>query len=180
MPRYKDRRLSLMDLVPRFESEPSSTHVRNAIGAIQRLEHDGIEFWDEDSDQLSRWREGVAVLSALLNQLGELRYGRKLDLATAQREFIQEFEHTTERMIQMIHSTSKHPNSDRRIDEITLWFGMIFRLSTYALVSYWIDDKTEELSVKITHDLTTGETTDEWSRNEMKVPRMYRRSTNKI
>ena len=61
-----------MDLVPRFESEPSWTHVRNAIGAIQRLERDGIAVWDEGSDQLSRWREGVTGLSILLNRLGEL------------------------------------------------------------------------------------------------------------
>ena len=181
MPRYKDRRSSLTDLVPRFESEPSSTHVRNAIGAIERLERDGVALWDEGSNQLSRWRDGYTELSAFLNELGKRRYGQKQDLATVLREFIQEFEHQTGRLFQILHdSTSGGPDNSPDVERIVLWFDTIYRLSTYALVSFWIDDKTEEVSMKITMNLTTGNTTDEWTRNEMKVPKNYRRSKERI
>ena len=180
MPRYKDRKTCLMDAVPRFEAEPSSTHVRNAIGAIERLERDGVALWDEGSDQLSRWREGYTEISVFLNRLGERRYAQKQDLATVLREFIQEFEHQTGRLFQMLYSTSEDPDNDPDVERIVLWFNTIYRFSTYALLSFWIDDKTEETNVKIKINLTERRTNVEWNRNQMNVPKDYRKSTKTI
>ena len=180
MPRFKERQLRLVDMIGRFETKPSSEHVRDALAAIGRLKDDGAAFLDEDSGQLFRWREGCTTLWTFLNRLGERRYVKKQDLATALREFIQEFEHSTGRMFQMLYSTSDDPDNDPDIERILRWFDLIYRLSTYALISFWIDDKTEEVSVRITMNLTTGKTTDEWTRNEMQVPKKYRRSAKKI
>ena len=180
MPRYRERQLRLMDCVSQFEDEPSSTHLRNAFAAIQRLERDGTALWNEGSRQLSRWREGYTALSDFLNQLGERRHGKRQDLATALREFIHEFEHTTGRMFQMLHSTPDDPDKDTNIERILRWFDLIYRLSTYAVISFWIDDKTEEESLEMTINLTTGTTTHKWTREEMRVPRKYRRSTKTI
>ena len=180
MPRYKERQLRLRDIVNRFEAESSSIHVRNALGAIDRLERDGTALWDESSDQLSRWREGYTALSVFLNRLGERRHVKGQDLATALREFIQEFEHTTARMLQMLHSTSDDPDNDTNIERILRWFDLIYRLSTYALISSWIDDKTEKDSLKMTVNLTTGTTTAERTREKMRIPKQYRRSTRTI
>ena len=180
MPRYKERQLRLTDIVNRFEADSSSMHVRNALGAIGRLERDGIALWDEGSDQLSRWREGYTDLSVFLNRLGERRHGKRQDLATALREVIQEFEHTTCRMRQMLHSTSDAPDNDTNIERILRWFDLIYRLSTYALISSWIDDKTEEESLKLMVNLTTGTTTQKRTKRKMQVPKKYRRSTRTI
>ena len=180
MSRYKERQLRLADIVSRFEAESSSIHVRNALGAIGRLERDGTDLWGEGSEQFSRWREGYTALSVFLNRLGERRHGKRQDLATALREFIQEFEHTTGRMLQMLHSTSDDPDNDANIERILRWFDLIYRLSTYALISSWIDDKTENESLKMTVNLTTGTTTQEWTREKMQIPKKYRRSTKTI
>ncbi len=74
--------------------------------------------------------------------LGELRYGKKQELATALSELTQESEHTTGRMLQMLHSTSDDPDDGPDTERITLWFDPIPKSSTYALVSFWIDDKS--------------------------------------
>ncbi len=67
MPRFKERQLQLVDLIGRFEANPSSTHVRDALSAISRLKDDGAKFWDEDSQELRRWREYCDVLWTFLN-----------------------------------------------------------------------------------------------------------------
>jgi len=51
-------------------------------------------------------------------------------------------------------------------------------LSTYALVSFWIDDKTEQLSIYIemTFDRTTGKTVtlEKKTLKPMRVPPQYK------
>ena len=174
MPRFKERQLQLVDLIGRFEANPSSTHVRDALSAISRLKDDGAKFWNEDSQELRRWREYCDVLWTFLNStLGQRRHLEKQDLATALREFIQEFEHSTGRMYQMLYSRS----NDLDIEHTLHWFDLVYRFSTYALISFWFDDKTEENSVKITINTTTWKTTQKWTRNEMQVPKQYRRAT---
>lgn len=182
---YKDRRLRLMDAVPSFEKEPTGTHLRNAYGAITRLMDDGSRFWPEDSSELRRWHKGCDELRQFLGGLGERRYTKGQDLATAQREFIQEFEHSTGRMIQMLYSKSGDFQVDSEVEQICRWCDLIYRLSTYALVSFWIDDKTEEMvtDIKITLDAESGKVTVEEKHRKtkaMRVPKAYRRSTKKI
>ena len=177
MPRFEDRKSSrLFDVIDRFEGVPSSTHCYNALGAIERLKEDGAAFWDEDSPQLRRWREACTTLWVFLNTLGNRRYE---DLATVLREFIQEFEHSTERMYQMLYSRDD-PDEDPVIARTCHWFDLVYRLSTYALISSRIDDKREDVSARIEVNLATRKTTQEITRNEMKVPKKYRRATKKL
>ena len=60
------------------------------------------------------------------------------------------------------------------------WFELVYRFSTYAIISFWIDDKMEHNSVKITMNLTTGKHRQEWTKVEMKVPKKYRQATRKL
>ena len=83
-------------------------------------------------------------------------------------------------MWQMLHSTSDAPDNDTNIERILRWFDLIYRLSTYALISSSIDDKTEEESLKMTVNLTTGTTTQKRTKEKMQVPKKYRRSTRTI
>ena len=179
--RFNERKFKLIDLVDRFEAESSSTHVRNALAAIGRLQDDGAIFWDEGSDQLTRWRHYCTVLDQFINaELGRRRYMEKQELYKALREFIQEFEHSTDRMCQMLHGISDEPDDNPDLERMLRWFEVVYRFSTYAIISFWIPDKKEHNSVKITMNLGTGECKEEWTREEMKVPREYRHATRKL
>ena len=176
MPRFKERKGQLMDILDRFEAKPSSVHVHTALAAIERLRNDGATFWDENSNQLPRWQEYCTILWMFLNTLGKRRHLEKQDLATALREFIQEFEHSTGGMYEMLYGAFDDPDHNLDLKQMLNWFDLIYRFSTYALISFWIDDKTEEVSVKIKMNMTTGKTTQETTRNEMRVTRNYRRA----
>ena len=180
MPRYDERELDLVDLVGRFEGESSATHVRNALASIGRLERYGESLWDEGSEQLLRWRKGCETLSEFLNRLGERRSGRKDDLATAFRKFIHEFEHSTGRMYQMLHSLPDDSDPAAKRCLILRWIDLVYRFSSYAVVSFWIDDKAEKNSAHITINLSTGESATDLKHEPMSVPRRYRPTTRPI
>ena len=174
MPRFKDRMPQWWEMFGRFEAQSSSLHFRNACAFINRLSDDGSHFWLEGSQQLIRWREYCKDLLEFLYSLESRRNSEKQGLETALREFFQVFEHSTAGMHEMMYGTGKDPDNDEDIKVTLDWFDIAFRLSVHALVSGWIDDKTEENHVEITVNLTTGERTDEWTRSEMKLPRKYR------
>ena len=179
--RFNERHGRLIDYVDRFEAKPSSTHARDALAAIGRLQDDGAGFWDEGSRQLTRWRHYCTVLCTFLNSdLGRRRHLEKQKLATALREFIQEFEHSIGGMDEMLYGISDAPDDNPELERMLRWFEVVYRFSTYAIISFWIDDKTEHNSVKITMKLATREHREEWTREEMKVPKEYRRATRKL
>ena len=180
MARFDERPLQLTDILGRFESDSHQTHIRNALGLIGRLKDHGREFWDEDSDQFLRWNKGCTELWRHLNRLGARRDIEKQDLATAMREFIQEFEHTTWRMYQMLYGALAESNDDKSITKIFDWINLVFRASVYALVSGWVGDKQENSRLDITVNMVSGETKEEWTRDEMKVPAKYRRAAKKV
>ncbi len=96
------------------------------------------------------------------------------------REFIQEFEHSTGRMYQMLYGAVADPENDEGVREIMDWFNLVYLSSTYALVSAWINDKRENVSLRTIVNLTTGELSQEGTRTEMTVPRKYQRATKKF
>lgn len=101
-------------------------------------------------------------------------------LATAMREFVQEFEHSTKRIDQILHA--ERPQCDGALDREAVrdWFDLVFRLSTYAILSEWIEDKTESRSVHISVDLATGEKREARTHEPMEIPRRYQRAAKKL
>ena len=176
-PHFHTRQPQLTDFVGRFEAKSSPTHVHDALAAIDRLKGDGANFWDEGSDQLTRWRRSCTTLWTFLNTLGNRRDIEKQDLTVVLREFIQEFEHSTWRMYQMLYGILDDPDNDPALQKMLDWFDFVYKLSTYSVISTWIDDKTEVVSASITINMTTGEHTEKWARNEMRVPKNYRRAS---
>ena len=156
---------------------------------IERLRDEGRTLWPEGSPAFSRWQRGWTELWCLINRLGERRDIKKQDLPTALREFIQEFEHTTERMFQVLHSHTdasiRDSIRDSNIETISHWCDFSFRCAIYAVTSFWIDDKTEErvTSIKMAIDCTTGKTmrteVEHWVKH-MRVPKKYRHATRDI
>ena len=178
-PRFRRRRDSrLMDVVRPFESQPSSRHVRDAMSTIERLRDDGRRLWQDDSDELDRWNEGCTEMWVFLNTLGRRRDGEKQPLETAFREFVQAFEHTVYRMKQMLHGLKGQGEGDSpEVDSVFGWIELVYRLSTYGLVSFWIDDKTEEKTVHMRINLSTSKPSGKTEVvREMTVPRKYRSS----
>ena len=180
MPKFHSRPLQWTDVLGRFEAHSHQTHTHNTLGLIGALQDRGRTFWPEESSQRQRWDDGCAELLNFLNKLGTRRDLAKQDLATAMREFIQEFEHTTGRMHQMLYGEVEDPDNDPRITEVFDWFNFTFRSAVYALLSGWIDDKQDHFLVTTHINLTTGETSQEWSGTAMKVPKKYRHATKRV
>ena len=178
--RFDERPLHWTDILGRFEAHSHQTHIHSAMGLIGGLKDIGRNFWPEGSPQLSRWEEGCTELWSFLNRLGTRHDLNKQDLATAFREFIQEFEHTTYRMYQMLYGTVADPNNNDSVTHVFDWFNLVFRSSTYALVSRWLNDKQEQNLVHISIDMASGESSEDWTRTEMKVPQKYQRATKRL
>ena len=180
MPRYRNRRLQLGDLVPRFESKPSAVHCRNAVAAIQRLRDDRREFCLSGSAQDARWLESCDALIDLINGMSRRREIEDQSLATAMREFVQEFEHSTKRIDQILHA-ERAPSDDALDHEaVRDWIDLLFRLATYAILSEWIDDKTESRSVQVSLDLASGDKREAWTHEPMEIPSRYQRAAKKL
>ena len=179
-PRFQARQPRLMDFVGRFEAKSSPTHINDALAAIDRMKDDGAKFWDEGSDQLTRWRKSCTTLWTFLNTLGNRRDIEKQDLTVVLREFIQEFEHSTWRMYQMLYGTLDDPDSDPTLRQKLDWFDFVYKLSTYAVVSTWIDDKTDQVSARIMASLTSRERTEKWARNKMRIPKNYHHASKNL
>ena len=180
MPRFKDRALQLRDLHNRFEAQPSSNHLRNARGFIERLKYDGRLFWEIGSTELQRWEEYCTTLWVFLNRLGSRKELHKQGLGTALREFIQEFEHCEYRLYQMMYGTSDDPDTDPKINQVLDWLDQAFRASIYGVLSYWLDDKQQHELIEITVNMATGDRTEKRTVDPMTVPKQYRHSTKRL
>ena len=180
--RFRNRHLELFDLVDRFEAGTAGIHARNARGVIERVRDEGSTFWEEGSSQLNRWRGYCNVLWTFIHtSLGERRYLKKQDVAEALREFYQEFEHSTYGMFKMLYGTSENLENDVKIKQVLAWFPLIFRCSTYAITSFWLDDKKEEILTEIALNLATGESRQETTiLKEMIVPKKHRRGARNL
>ncbi len=148
--RFLNRSVEFFDLLQRFEEKASSEHTRMAQGAIERLRQEGGSFWSEDQKQLSRWQGYCSVLRVfIVTDLGDRRFNQKQDLATALREFVGEFEHSTHGMFKMLYGTSDDADSDPSIRKMLALFELVYRASTYAILSFWLDEKHEEKTTTI-------------------------------
>ena len=155
--------------------------VETVLGWIGSLKDDGRDFWPEGAPQLERWERGCTELGEFLSRLGTRRDLKNQDLATAMREFIQEFEHHTERMYQMLSEpVDGSNNDDERLTQVFDWMNLVFRSSIYALLSGWIEDKQDDFLTTITINLATGESSQETTGTGMKVPKKYQRATKRI
>ena len=174
--RYKERSLQLIDLIGRFEARSSADHCYSAISALQRLRADGRNYWKSDPEALKRWDRGCDDLLEFLNTLGART---KQPLPTVMREFVQEFEHSVGRMYELLFSSAV-PEGEATREHYLSWVEFAYRLSTYAILSSWIEDKTEETTISMKINLRTGEMTDTWRHKPMTVPEEYRKATKAI
>jgi len=180
--RYKDRPIDLGTLVPRFDSEPFGTHVRNANALIERMAEEGNGLFGHDSPQSRRWKEGWEEVKQHISRLGQ---ADREEVPTVLREFIHTWEHLTERMDQMMFGLSDSPDTESdtgmNASQVWAWTELTYRAATYAIVSAYIPDKQETSMVRIAINLATRKTTTTWERiKTARVPRKYRHATKRL
>lgn len=180
MPRFEQRQLQWTDIVGRFEAKSHSEHVRHARGMMEKLRSEGDRFLKGKPDQLRRWCHYCTQLLNFLRDLDQRRASKQQSLETAMREFIQEFEHSTGRMSQILYGALEDPDNNEAAKQIMTLFELIYRVSTYAVVSAWIADKHEETTYRITVNLATGDRKDEGTHTPMRVLKKYRKSTKRL
>ena len=176
MGRFKDRPLELIDLVPRFEGATAGEHHRNARGFIERLADDGAALFKDDPSRAARWKDGCMELREMITHLAR---ADRPDLATALREFIQAFEHHTARIHQMTHG-AEEGGDKKRVKQVLDWIAYTYRLSTYAILASYLDDKQVIGYTHLHLDMSTRKWTEESHMEEMKVPKKYQHATKKI
>ena len=140
MPRYRERKLNAMDSIGTLKADSSSTHVGNALGCISALKDEGDRFWQEDSHQIERWHRGCDTLSDILNGIIEKREIENRPLHTVMKEFVEEFEHTTYRIRQMLYGISDDSDRIQDVRIVQTWLDLAFRSSINAILSTWVDD----------------------------------------
>ena len=174
MPRYKNRPLRWPDVLGRFEAGSYTWHYRNARGLIERISDEGTTFFDKNPKLLHKWQEYCSNLLTFLNDLLQRRSKQKLE--TAMREFVHEFEHSTEHMEVLLHKVSTNLNAKEKVGSIRILFDVAYRVSTYALLSAWIPEKHDNLSIEIVVDRSTGKVTEKVKQKKMRVPKKYRKN----
>ena len=180
MPRYGKRLLQEMDAVDRFESLSAQTHMRYALGCIERIREDGALFWSSDSRQLTRWHKYCNELWGFIADVWKRRDIDKQPLETAMRECFQTFEHFERRIDQMLYKFADDPAQSANCENVYFFMRLVYRLCTYAVVSAWIDDKQDQLVLTANIDLATGGQQSEWTGNSMQVPQKYEPATRKF
>lgn len=177
MTKFANRLPEWIDILPRFEERATLDHFRNAISHIQRLESNGARLFGRESDQFERWREACKELESHIRSLGA---GRDRELATSLREFIHSFEHHTERMYQIVCGISDDSEGDTSVREMLALFDLVYKLSTYAILSTFIPDKEPTSTLWTNINLTTGKQTRGGEYTEPRVPRRYRAAAKKV
>ncbi len=123
-----------LNVIKRFEALSSADHIRNAVGVIQRVRSDGGKYFGKDSKRLEQWEQYCTKLwDFLMCNLSKRRYGNKKDLAAALRKYIQEFEHVSHRLHQMLYGVAYDHKSASL--ELTCWLELAYRHSTYGILA---------------------------------------------
>ena len=178
MGRFKNRLLELVDIIPRFEGVSAGEHARNAQGFIERLALDGAALFKDDPDRAARWKAGCMELRATIMHLER---SDRPDLATALREFIQAFEHHTARIYQMAYGAEQTEDDRSQTKQVLDWIECTYRLSTYAIIASYIEDKRTTGHTHYHLDMETRQWTEvSHHMEQMQVPKKYRGSTKKI
>ena len=61
-------------------------------------------------------------------------------------------------------------------EHVSVWLNLVFISSTYAITAFWLNDKAEEVALKISINLKTGEKSEETVvEKAMTIPRKHRR-----
>lgn len=177
MGRFKNRRLELIDLVPRFEGVTAGEHSRNARGFIERLALDGAALFKDDPDRAARWKAGCMELRETITHLGR---ADRPDLATALREFNQDFEHHTARIHQMAYGADQSEDK-QQVKRVLDWIGYTYRHSSYAILASYLDDKQVTGHTHYQLDMETLRFAEvSHHMEQMQVPKKYQHSTKKI
>ena len=177
MTKYRERRPNMSDVIGLYEAYTAAEHTYDSIAAIERLRDEGLLIFRPGTGQRKRWERGCDELKGHVNAF----YGSSsLDLATVVREFIHEYEHTTQRMWQLLFSLPSDPDIDPKLQALRHWFELIFRKSIYAVTASQDPKKQDVTRISLSVNLSSGKTETDVTPAQMKVPPQYKHTTKKI
>ena len=187
MSRFNDRTRFYLNVDDeRFEACSTQVHFRNARGSIERIRNDGRDILRDHPDRIAKWDEYCNDLLRFLCSLGKRRLLDKDRLEIVLREYFALHEHSVGRCYQLMYSRGVKTE----IESILDWFSVVYKYSTSAIVSFWLEDKHEENRIHIDMRLTLkeengesrvkNETTVECFKEQMKVPKKYKHAMRRI
>ena len=175
--RFKDRYAQhLFQGMERFEGN-LHLHCRNAYSVIGRIKDDGYRYFDRGSAPLKRWQRYCQDLQDYISRELHVRKYKGQDLVTVLREFFHEFEHSSYGLDEMIHKVALDRDDEGVIVDLWDWLSLAHRNSVYAIVAYWTPDKKQVDTYHIEINSSTGASSMKRTREEMEVPKNYRRAT---
>ncbi|MCY3487576.1 MAG: hypothetical protein OXH34_03975 [Bacteroidetes bacterium] len=152
-------------------------HSRNAVSVIGRIKDDGYEYFDMGSAPLKRWQKYCQDLQDFISRELPVRNHNGQDLVTVLREFFQEFEHSSYGLDEMIHKVALDRGDEGVIVDLWDWLSLAHRNSVYAIVACWAPDKKQVDTCHIEINVSAGTSSQKWTREEMEVPKRYKRAT---
>lgn len=183
MAKFKKRFSDEFDMHVPFEENSSQVHVRNARGVAELLRDMGRRYFGPESCEYKRWEKGCDELRrfvlhlnsdwAIRNRQRDTKEnGEDAQVLIVFREFIKLFEHTQLRLHQLAYAGE---TNKQFISQIYYWLNLYYRYATYAIVSVYLGDKTEQNQVSIYMNLSTGEYSEKWTEGPpITTPKKYR------
>lgn len=155
---------------------------------IQSLKNDGVRYLGGNSGPCERWERGCDELFDFVNKLQSGKdmkrkeakdSSQKIDgnteLLTIFKEFIDKFEHFQKQLHQILCSRSIDENRDQAISNTRDWLNIIYRFSTYAIISTYLGDRTEHTIIRIRISLSTGKSYTETTHYPITILKKYRK-----
>ena len=130
MARYKNRKLTLLDLINKSQSPPAY----DFLGMVQMIKDDSLKYFEEfkESNEKGKWETECNKLLDFMHY----EYHSD-DLLGKINQFIEKFEHAEKRMHQILYSSKiGDEKRDKYIDQLTTWMNIIFRTAIKAFVDY--------------------------------------------
>ena len=186
MAKFKERLSDEFDIHVPFEDSSSQVYVRNARGAIERLRDEGRGHFGDESREYKRWEKACNELWSLVlslhsdkairdRQKNTKNEGEDATVLIVFRDFIKLFEHAQFRLHQLAFAGK---SNNPFISQTFYWLNLYYRYATYAIISVYLGDKTEETPVCIKINLSTRERSEKWTKGPpIKTPQKCRQKT---
>lgn len=165
------KKLQLTDAIGPFERRSNLDQLHDAHAAANRLRDEARRFWAEGTNEHDRWKRACQDLQKCLNKVpSRQKDGEKLEGVLA--DFIHVFCHSEYRIVELL----SRPDREADIPPSQEWLHVIFRAGIYGIIRTWLPRGQQEPGIiKVTIDLMSGETTENWEYTPWQTRRRYRK-----
>ena len=170
------RGLRLRDAFSRLEVTSNHRHLRDAFGVIQNIvRRYSDRLWPDGGKECEKWDSICNELIDLVSKATHKEKDRRFE--DVLRDLIHIFQHSEERIAQLLDSNTIPEEEIARYDEdIFAWMDRVFRALVYGALNSRLPDKQESTLVSITVYLDGTPSKEVVEHTSMpKPPRRYRK-----